>query len=299
VKRVLITGATGFIGNHCLPLLKQRGYEVYATSSKARQTVSEGVNWVKCNLLVDNIKELLASIKPTHLLHFAWITEPGLYWKSKDNLLWLKAGIDLMEAFALHGGKRAVFSGTCAEYDWNASEFEEQMTPCLPHTLYGSSKLALQLVLDAFAKERGFSSAWGRIFYLYGAGEHSQRFVPSVINGLLQKKPVPCSHGNQLRDFLHVQDVADAFVTLLDSQLQGAVNIGSGVGVTLKQVIAKITERLGESDLIQFDALQASLHEPDHLVATTKRLQGELGWSPKFSLEEGLGHAISWWKSQR
>jgi nucleoside-diphosphate-sugar epimerase len=296
VKTVLVTGATGFIGSHCLPLLKERGYQIYATSSKSFSTVSEGVNWVKCNLLVEDIGKLCASIRPTHLLHFAWVTEPGVYWRSKDNLLWLKAGIDLMQAFALHGGERAVFSGTCAEYDWSASTFEEHITPCLPHTLYGSSKLALQGMLGAYAKEVGLSAAWGRIFYLYGTGEYAQRFVPAVINGLLQKKPIPCSHGNQIRDFLHVQDVADAFVTLLDSQLQGAVNIGSGVGVTLKQVIAKITERLGGADLLQWDALKAPAGEPDSLVATTKRLNSELGWSPKLGLEEGLNKAIAWWK---
>lgn len=296
MKRVLVTGASGFIGRHCLPLLKEKGYEVYAVSSKVSKGAIEGVHWIQFDLLGSEcIKEMLAAIKPSHLLHFAWIATPGSYWRSKDNLRWLKASMDLLEAFALQGGKRAVFSGTCAEYDWNSLEFDEGAL-CLPKSLYGSSKLALQLIVEALAKEIGFSQAWGRIFYLYGPYEYPERFVPSIIQGLLQKKSIPCSHGNQIRDFLHVKDVADAFATLLDSDVQGVVNIGSGVGVSIKEVIQKITCRLGEQDLVRFGALQSPLGDPASLVPNTARLKNELGWSPHFSLEEGLEDTISWWK---
>ena len=299
MKKVLITGATGFIGKHSLSLLKNRGYEIHAISSKGAQPGSDGVNWIQTDLLSgDGFNELFAELRPSHLLHLAWTTEPGKYWTSKDNLSWLKVSIDLAQAFVLHGGKRAVFSGTCAEYDWNVSEFKEYVTLCLPQTLYGTCKLALQMVLEALAKEMGLSQAWGRVFHLYGPHEHPQRFVPVVIKGLLQNKPVPCSHGNQIRDFLHVQDVADALVALLDSEVQGIVNIGSGEGVTLKQVIHKITERLGGLDQIQFDALPTAKNDPDSLVPNTARLKDEVGWRPQFDLEKGLADTISWWEGK-
>lgn len=299
MKKVLVTGATGFIGRHSIPLLKDRGYEVYAVSSKEPQVSSDGVHWIQLDLLMgDGFNELFATVKPSHLLHFAWTTEPGKYWSSKDNLSWLKASIDLVQSFALHGGKRAIFSGTCAEYDWGVLEFKEYATPCLPQTLYGTCKLALQMVLEALAKEMGLSQAWGRIFHLYGPHEYPQRFVPAIIKGLLQKQPVPCSHGNQIRDFLHVQDVADAFIALLDSEVQGIVNIGSGEGVTLKQVIHKITEQLGSLDQIQFDALPAPKNDPISLVPDTTRLRNELGWRPQFDLEKGLADTIAWWEGK-
>ncbi len=297
MKRVLVTGATGFIGRHCLPLLKNRGFEINAITLPNDKIVVEGVNCVPFNLLENaGFHELLAELKPSHLLHFAWVTAPGHLWDSRDNITWLKKSIELLEAFALQGGKRAVFSGTCAEYDWNSSLFEEYKSTCLPQTLYGSSKLALQLVVEALAKQMGFSQAWGRVFYLYGPHEYPQRFVPAVIQGLLQKKDVPCSHGNQVRDFLHVEDVADAFITLLDSDVEGVVNIGSGQGITLKQVIDHIVQRLGGADLIQLNALASPRNEPARLVATTDRLRNELGWSPRWGLEEGLKNTISWWE---
>jgi nucleoside-diphosphate-sugar epimerase len=299
MKRVLVTGASGFIGRHCLPLLKKRGFEVYAVSSKKLVSTSDDIKWIQCDLFNSrSLKELLATINPTHLLHFAWFTFPGKFWGARENLDWLKSSIDLVEAFALQGGKRAVLSGTCAEYDWGSSEFIEGKTPCLPQTLYGASKLALHLILESLAKQMGFSQAWGRIFYLYGPHEYPQRFVPAVINGLLQKKTVPCSHGTQIRDFLHVQDVADAFVALLDSEVQGVVNIGSGVGVSLRQVIETIIERLGDRELVQFGALPAPQNDPASLIADTKRLKEEVRWSPHFNLEHGLNEAITWWKGE-
>ncbi len=299
MKRVLVTGATGFIGRQCLPLLKKRGFEICAISSKKIITNAENVHWIQLDLLnYRDFNPLLVDLKPTHLLHFAWMAEPGKYWTSKDNLAWLKTSIDLVQAFALSGGKRAVFAGTCAEYDWTAQEFKEYATPCLPQTLYGTCKLALQLVLESLSKEMALSQSWGRIFHLYGPHEHAQRFVPAIINGLLQKKDIPCSHGEQIRDFLHVSDVADAFACLLDSSVEGVVNIGSGQAMTLKQVIHKIAEQLDGLDHVQFGALPAPKNDPAFLVPDTRRLQEELGWNPRFNLEQGLADAISWWKTR-
>jgi nucleoside-diphosphate-sugar epimerase len=297
MKRVLITGATGFIGHHCLSFLEKRGFEIYAISSKAQPFVS-AVHWQQFDLLTCSPKELLAQIKPTHLLHLAWVVSPGKFWTSRDNLEWVKSSIDLLEAFALQGGQRVVMAGTCAEYDWSASQFSEDKTPCIPHTLYGSCKLALNLILRSLAKQMGFSQAWGRIFYPYGPHEYRERLIPTVIRKLLAKEPFPCSHGTHIRDFLYVEDVASAFAALLDSELQGDVNVGSGRGVAVKQVIEKITDQLQGREWIRFDAIPSLLKEPAQLVADTRRLGEELQWYPHYSLEEGLIQTISWWKDE-
>ena len=296
MKRVLITGATGFIGRHCLTYLLQEGFEIFAISSKKIPEDSKGIHWIQYDLLHSTaIQELLSQIKPTHLLHLAWNATPGQFWTSRDNIDWLKVSIDLVQAFADHGGKRAVIAGTCAEYDWNAAEFIESKTPCIPHTLYGSCKLALQIITEALAKQLGFSLAWGRIFQPFGPHDYPHRYVPSVIRALSQKESIPCSHGNQIRDYIFIEDVADAFVTLLDSQLQGIINIGSGSGVSLKQIAEILSERLDGKELLQFGAIATGAGEPPQLVANTSRLQNELQWSPKYSLTEGLNRTIDWW----
>jgi nucleoside-diphosphate-sugar epimerase len=296
MKRVLVTGARGFIGRHCLPFLEKRGFEICAVSSKEHPS-ADSVRWIQFDLLAHSPKELLAQIRPTHLLHLAWNVTPGQFWTSPENFKWVKSSIDLLEAFALQGGKRVVVAGTCAEYDWRASEFSEDKTPCIPDTLYGSCKLSLNLMLGALAKQMGFSQAWGRIFYLYGPHEYPERLIPSVIWKLLHQEPVPCSHGNQIKDFLYVEDVASAFAALLDSEIQGNVNIGSGRGVSVKQVIEKVAEQLQGRERVQFGAIPSLLKEPAELIADTKRLSEELQWNPRYSLEEGLCQTISWWKN--
>ncbi len=297
MKKVLITGADGFIGRHCIPFLKRRGFEIYALFFKEQRFFSKDAHWIDHNLLSGSPKELLEQIKPTHLLHLAWNVTPGKFWNSLDNLAWVKSSIDLFEAFALRGGTRIVGAGTCAEYDWEAKEFCEQTTRCLPKTLYGTCKYTLSLILKSLSKQLGFSQAWGRVFYLYGPHEYSERLVPVVIQKILKKEQMPCSHGNQIKDFMHVEDVASAFVSLLDSDLQGDLNIASGKGVSVKQVIENIADLLQGREYIQFGVLP-SQNEPDQLVAVTKRLQGELHWTPSFSLEQGLHQTIEWWKER-
>jgi nucleoside-diphosphate-sugar epimerase len=299
MKKVLVSGATGFIGGHCIPFLKERGYEIYALSSKKPSGALDDVHWIQHDLLGStSIREVISSIKPSHLLHLAWVTAHGKLWEARENLDWLKTSIDILEAFACEGGKRAVVAGTCAEYDWSGMEFSEANSYCRPHSLYGSSKLSMYLVLQALAKKIGFSQAWGRIFYLYGPHETPSRFIPSIIRGLLKKEAVPCTHGSQIRDFLHVQDVASAFAALLDSEVQGAVNIASGSGVSLKEVIEKISACLGGSELVQFGALSVPQNEPACMIADTRRLREAVGWVPSLSLDEGINNAITWWKEQ-
>ena len=231
-----------------------------------------------------------------HLLHFAWFTTPGEYWAARENLDWVRASLDLLQAFEERGGKRVVMAGTCAEYDWRYGYCSEQITPLAPATLYGMCKHSLQIVLDSFARQTGLSAAWGRIFFLYGPHEHPSRLISSVIISLLKGQPARCSHGNQIRDFLYVEDVADAFAALLESNITGSVNVASGCPVVLKDVIYKVGEKLGRKDLIQLGVLPVSSHEPYLLVADIGRLTSEVGWLPKCNLDGGLDKTIAWWK---
>lgn len=321
MRKVLLTGATGFIGRHCLPALvaaRPRFDEIHAVSTRdapdnfsARElsgeadsetaTTTTSVHWHKANLLSDDeMKRLLAEVKPTHLLHMAWYAEPGKYWTSPVNEEWLRASNELLRAFVAHGGERVVVAGTCAEYDWHDGDgyCSERETRIAPATLYGQCKHALHDALEELAREHGTSAAWGRIFFLYGAHEHPQRLVASVIRALLRDEPARSTHGEQLRDFLFVQDVADAFVALLGSDVRGAVNIASGEVVSLKAVIKKIAEKLDRPHLVQLGALPAPANEPKLLAADVSRLRDEVGWLPRYTLDDGLEATISWWRGR-
>lgn len=297
MKRILLTGATGFIGRHCLPLLSARGYEVHAVSTRGSLDSSSDIHWHKVDLLNSlQLQDLVADVMPSHLLHFAWYAMPGKYWTSLENIHWVQSSLELLQAFVANGGERAVMAGTCAEYDWRYGYCSEKVTPLAPTTLYGACKHSLQIMLDSLSKETGLSTAWGRIFFLYGPYEHQDRLTSSVIRSLLMGEKARCSHGNQIRDFLYVKDVADAFVTLLDSGVEGPVNIGSGRPVVLKNIIQKISDKIIKRDNTEFGAVPVSSDDPPLLVADVRRLIKEVDWIPKYSLDQGLDETISWWE---
>jgi nucleoside-diphosphate-sugar epimerase len=278
--KVFVTGATGFIGQHALPLLRAQGFEIHAPSSR------------ELNLFdFSQVKRAMAAIRPTHLLHLAWVTTPGKYWDSPDNLAWVEASLHLASTFALHGGKRLVVAGTCAEYDWNQSHFSEKSSQFKPATLYGTCKRSLFQILESFCAKSALSFAWGYVFYPLGPKDRAQRFLPSLIRSLLQQKKFPCTHGNQLKDFLDVRDVADAFSRLLEASLEGAINIGSGRAISLKSVVNQVSQLLDRHDLVAFGALPTN--EPKALIADTTRLSTELRWQPKFPIYQTLKEVIA------
>lgn len=299
MKKVLLTGASGFIGRHTIPFLLRNGYEVYAVYSTKRPNFIEDRNlfWLQCDLLdLEKCKQLLSEIKPTHLLHFAWYTVPGKYWTSLENIRWVQASLELAINFYKSGGKRAVFAGTCAEYDWNYGYCSEDITPLKPSTLYGACKNSLQQILTQFSKQVGLSYAWGRIFFLYGPYEAKTRLIPSVIISLLQDRQAQCTHGEQIRDFLHVEDVASAFVSLLESNVEGPVNIASGQPIALKTICYTIADLLGKRHLIRLGVLPVPENEAPFLVADVQKLNQQVGWKSRITLEEGLKSTIEWWK---
>lgn len=296
MKSVLLTGATGFIGRHAIAPLVAKGYEVHIVSSKT-MGAAKGVHSHRADLLDSKeTASLMTEVRPTHLLHFAWYAEPGKFWRSPENFRWLEASIALLRHFRESGGQRVVMAGTCAEYDWDYGYCSELVTPCRPATTYGVCKNVLQQTLRAYCTEEKLSSAWGRIFFLYGPGEHPSRLVSSVITSLLHGKLAQCTHGNQLRDFMHVEDVAAAFAALLDSDVEGSVNIASGRPVALKEVVLAAADYLGAQKRVQFGAITAPENEPPLLVADIRRLSNEVGWSRQRDIRVGIEQTVDWWK---
>jgi len=299
MKKVLLTGATGFIGRHAISKLLEKDYEVHAVFNSAEPLTSRNpaLFWHRCNLLSSKEQMLLLSkIKPSHLLHFAWYTTPGKYWMSLENLRWVQSSLALLMNFAAVNGRRAVLAGTCAEYDWSYGYCSEKVTPLNPSTLYGACKCSLQQMLSFALKPLELSCAWGRIFFVYGPHEHPDRLVPTVITSLLKGKVAKCSHGKQIRDFLFVEDAASAFVALLESSVEGPVNIASGEPVAVRSIVEKIAGYLNHPELIDFGAVPVPAGDPAFLAADVSRLRQELHWSPTYTMESGLKQTIDWWQ---
>ena len=294
--KVLVTGASGFIGRQCCTQLSALGYEVHAVSSRSQS--GETVHWHHADLL-DNqqIINLMQLVKPTHLLHLAWYAEPGKYWTSSINYHWVKASLTLFEEFSERGGKRIVVAGSCAEYDWGFKDYIEDSTPLAPSTLYGVCKHSLQLMLSSYASLQNLSFAWARLFSIYGPYEHPNRLFASVIQALLRNKEVKVSNGELIRDYLHVSDVASALVELIEHDIQGPINIGSGSGLKLKDIAGKIETKINKFGYIEISKKYSPDNEAPIIIANTERINSTR-WKPIYDIDTGLEDTINWFKKK-
>ena len=291
MTRVLLTGATGFVGRHVLQSLVDRGYDVQAVG---RHKPSASVAFIETDLLDRDARRIAVErANASHLLHLAWIADPGVYWRSPLNLDWAAASLDLVKHFHERGGARAVIAGSCAEYQWGAARFQEHVTSCRPATLYGSAKDATRRLAMAYARDSGLSAAWGRLFFLYGPGEKAGRLISDAITALREDRDLSTSQGFQRRDFLHVADVAGALVALLASKVEGPVNIGSGQAVAVRSVLEALADRLGHRERLLYGVRPLGPGDPPVIEADPTRLFSEVGYRLRFDLAAGLDDTIA------
>ncbi len=173
----------------------------------------------------------------------------------------------------------------------------EDQTPELPSTLYGQSKLDFHRHLLNLKQSHGLSAAIDWIFYVYGPFEHQSKLVATACHAIALNKKAQFGPLDLWRDYLHVDDLARAIMTLLDSMHEGVVNIGSGQPVrqsTLLEIVARLS---GRDDLFEIGARPANPQEPPVLFADTKIIRS-LGWSPEIALEDGLAATLQWWRAQ-
>jgi nucleoside-diphosphate-sugar epimerase len=301
VSRVLLTGASGFLGRHALDALADEGHDVHALARTPGPDMP-GVTWHAADLTDARAAEAVVSeIAAERLLHLAWYVEPGLYWQAPENVAWVEATLRLLRAFAAAGGRRAVMAGTCAEYDWSRERelYDERDTPLAPATMYGLAKHATRLVAERFAANADLELAWGRIFMPYGPGERGERLVPSVIRALLAGRDAPVSEGAQARDFMYAEDVARAFAAILDSEAQGAINVASGRSCTIREMVTLLAETVGRPELVRWGAVPTRAEEPPRLVADVRRLREEVGFAPRVEPRDGVEYTVAWWRARR
>ena len=287
MTRVLVTGATGYIGRHAVAALRRRGHEVVAVASAQADLLAP-----------DGPERAVAAAGADTLLHLAWYAEHGRFWTAPENLDWVGASLRLVRAFAAAGGRRAVMAGSCAEYGWDCLDGPcvEGVTPLAPATLYGAAKHATHVAAASYAAQEGLGLAWGRVFFSFGPGEAPGRLVAAVARGLLAGEEVPVSEGSQVRDFIAVEELGDAFAALVESDVEGAVNVASGRGVPVRDVVAMVARETGREDLVRPGALPTRPDDPPLLVADAGRLEREAGWRAREPLEDGIARAVRWWR---
>jgi nucleoside-diphosphate-sugar epimerase len=294
MKRVLLTGASGFLGRAIAPALISRGFEVHGTGRSARPPLA-GMRWHAADLLTDAGRaQVVAAARPSHLVHLAWEARPGRYREDPVNRDWAAASIDLLARARAAGAGRILGIGSCLEYGPHAGLCDER-SECRPTTLYGAAKLdAARAFLAA-----GTGVAWGRVFFPFGPHEPEGRLIPRLIHDLRAGRRFDCSHGRQLRDFIYVEDLAQAVAAVLESDLSGAVNLGSGELRSLRSVVEHFAERLGGRHLVRFGAVEVTGVDAEPVIAAdVSLLRSATSGAPCIGFEQGAERDIAWWTSR-
>ena len=281
MAKVLVTGATGLIGSYAVSQLINAGHEVTAVSRSGK-----GPAGIPLNLHdPDSVNALLKTQRPEYLLHLAWNVGKG-YMTAPDNLDWVVSSLNLLKSFAECGGKRAVFTGSCIEYDWDYGFMREDFTPLKSEALYGTAKASLYRLASSWAEHTGLSFAWGRVFFLYGKGEKPERIVPFIIDALKKGEKPAMKFPYISRDYMHASDVAGGMNALMFSDFCGAVNMASGETVKLCGIAEKAARLMG-CPVPEYEHNDIGSMAPV-VLGDSHRLNDIIGFRPRISWDEGL-----------
>ena len=287
--KILLTGATGFIGKYVTERLIIKGIDFVTVGRNSPNINNEHIN--ADLLLTNNFDQILETAQATHLIHLSWYAEHGKYWTSPLNDKWAEATLKLVKAFCNSGGQGVIAAGTCAEYDWSHGYCSEETTLIKPETLYGQAKDKTRKLVLSICEKYNVPCVWGRIFFPYGKEEHPHRLIPSLVSVFRGERPSFGVNSSQYRDLLYAFDVAEAFILLLLSGKTGIFNVSSGKPVQIIDVVYKIAILLNANPKIILDLTTERPGEPSLLVGENSKLKS-LGWRPEYTLDEGLERVV-------
>lgn len=270
--RLFVTGANGFIGRNlvaCLPARTQ-----YWACGRQDFDIHN----------VAAVSAALKEFRPTHCVHLAWYAGHG-YADAQENLDWITSSIHLIKEFYEYGGKRFIGIGSCFEYKFCGDLCDESNTPTSPVTSYGMSKLAVSNFLRAYSVTKGISYAWCRPFYILGPGEATHRLVPLACASLLQGKVFKSTAYHQQLDYMDVRDVATAIMDIVASEYNGIVNVASGYGISVGDLLTQLARIANISSCIEAEYSNKKLIP---IIGCNNILKQHIGFSPRYDIQKSL-----------
>jgi len=271
MREVLITGATGFVGRQIMRSLERSSVKLVPVVRTGKESLVKGVvnveRIISTNDLFSESEHWWAD--QCHgidvIIHAAWYAEPGKYLQSPMNMDCLTGSLCLVKGAATVGVKRIVGIGTCFEYDLTNGVLSVD-TPIKPITPYAAAKAALYLSLLQWLPSQSIEFSWCRLFYLYGEGDDERRLVPYIKKQLNEGKIAELTSGKQIRDFLDVSEAGKKIANIALSDQIGAVNICSGIPITVRQLAEQIADEFGRRDLLRFGVRHDNFIDPPCVI---------------------------------
>ena len=307
-RRVLVTGATGFVGSHVVRRLLGDGAHVVALSSSVSHTspprladVMADIEMVEGNICdASSVAHAVAVARPELVIHLAAFTHVGRsFYRLDENIQTNVQGtVNLLQA--LDGDyERFVYIGSGDVYGDGPAPFQEEQ-PVAPVSPYAVSKYAAERFCRMFHQAYAWPIVCLRPFNAFGPWQSVDRVVPELIVAGLTGKPLLMTDGRQTREFTFVEDVADAFVLgLTKPGIDGEVlNVCRGEEVSMRTLALTVAELLGGGLEPDFGALPYRPNEIWRMVGDSSRTERLLGWRATTSLADGLAHTIDWYRGR-
>jgi nucleoside-diphosphate-sugar epimerase len=304
--RVLVTGATGFIGSHLAERLVAEGAEVTLA-------VEPGVSKANVANILDKVRarevdlrdghlvqQLVRECQPSKIYHLAavGVTEPGIEpgLAVQVNVI---GTLNLLESLNETSCDCFVNTGTCYEYGHNTPPMrEDQMVD--PINAYAASKSAAWLFCNMVHRTRGYPIVTVRPFTAYGPRQSPRALIPQTILSALRGEDFQMTGGEQTRDFTYVDDVVEGYVraALSEKAIGQTINLGTGEECPIKDVVLKVLKLMGNPVRPLVGALPYRPTEIWRLCSDSSKARELLGWQPQVSLEDGLRKTIAWYTEQ-
>lgn len=304
MKKILVTGGSGYIGSVVVRDLLERGYEVVVFDNLERghrRNVPDGVRLIVGDLRsAEDISTAMREVRPYAVIHFAAyalvgesMADPMMYFTNN-----VKGGINLLEAMAAVGCDRIIFSSSCATYGVPPTLPIEEDMPQVPTNPYGHSKLMFEQMCNWLVGTRGFRPTFLRYFNAAGevqaydmVEDHDPEthIIPNVLKVALGQKPevqifgddYPTPDGTCIRDYVHLKDLSAAHILALEKEAVGAFNLGTGKGISVKEIVDACRKVTGRRIPVKICPRRPG--DPPSLYASGRKAQEVLGWSPKYS----------------
>ena len=300
-KNILIVGGTGFIGYHLAKKALQKSWKVTSISSRPPKKLRclSKVKYLLCD--ITNKNNLKKKIRES----FSYVVNLGGYVDHKNKKKTFKSHYigckNLAEIFLSKKPLSFVQMGSSIEYGHSKSPQKENIkcNPKLIKSVYGKAKLLSSLYLIKLFRERKFPSTILRLYLAYGPRQDTNRFLPIIIKGCLKDKKFACSKGNQLRDFVYVNDVVDAILkSLTNKNARGQIiNIGSGKPKKIRNIIEQV-RKISKGGNPQFGKIKLRKDEILKLYPNINKAKDKINWEPKTSFDKGLKSTIRFYNEQ-
>jgi len=290
--KILVTGASGFIGLHLLEKLVLTNHQILIISRNRSflESLPKNKNLIKAQADLNNFSDINTCLKhfnPDIVYHLAWEGIPDF---SPENCsLNLNNSINLCNMISESKScKTVIMSGTCAEYgnlDGECSELDEIQIK----TTFAWAKNALYQYANLKFQECNISFFWFRLFYVYGPGQRQSALIPSLTNSILNNETPSINSPENCNDFVYIDDVIDAITTCIEPQsfISGLYNIGSGIPTKIKTVYAEVAKSLNKDPCYKIINREEK-QNPVNFWANTSKIYERLSWVPQVSLSEGI-----------